>query len=133
MEIGKLTQLVPWIHQQQFHTLLTSQNKAGISTATAASKDLLVPPALPALCGERRVSAGITGTDSQVATRYESTFASVYILLKPFCQFSTRTGGGGRGYFVRFVVWFVFQFSFIELKRGFKHSLVSLPVCITML
>lgn len=42
------------------------------------------------------VSVVVTGTGLQVATRYESTFASVYILLKPFCQLPTRTWGGGR-------------------------------------
>lgn len=84
--------------QQRFHTLPRSQNKAWTYTVTAASKDFLMSPALPALCGERHVSVVLTGTDFQIATRYESTFACVYILLKPFYQFSIRTGEGrGRG------------------------------------
>lgn len=59
-----------------------------------------MPPALPAL------SVSVTGTDFQVATRYESTFASVCTLLKPFCQFSTRTGGeGGQG--ILWGLWFL--------------------------
>lgn len=96
--------------QHQFHTLLTSQNKVGIYTVTAVSKDLLVQPALPALCGERQVSVGVTGTDFQVTTRYKSTFASVYILLKRFCQFSRRTVGG-QG--ILWSLWFVLVFSFL--------------------
>lgn len=83
-----------------------------------------MPPALPALCGETHVSVGVTGTDFQVTARYESTFASVYILLKPFCQFSTRTVGG------RVILWglwlnvLVFNF-LLELKRVLKHSLLG--------
>lgn len=78
----------------------------------AASKDL-VPPALPALCGERHVSVDVTGTDFQAATRYESTLASVYTLLEPFCQFFTRTWGGGVWKDILAGLWFVLFFNFL--------------------
>lgn len=59
------------------------------------------------------VSVVVTGTGLQVATRYESTFASVYILLKPFCQFSTRTWGGGGGQGILWGLWFILFFNFL--------------------
>lgn len=66
-----------------------------------------MPPALPAL------SVSVTGTDFQVVTRYESTFASVCTLLNvQFCQFSTRTGGkGGQG--ILWGLWFLLFLNFL--------------------
>lgn len=94
VEIGKLTQLVPWIHYNSSthcwqaktrHELVQWLQQAKTSSCHQLSQPSVV----------KGVSVLVTGTGLQAATRHESTFASLFILLKPFCQFSTRNWGGG--------------------------------------